>query len=382
MAYKRINHYKYIFVLLIAILLSVFSTPVRGDVSFLQNSYGPPEKQVIVPVKYNYSQATDLQRAHFQGQFTRVPGAAPDEMFVDLKVGYGRFFSLLNNGYRGFGYFTADLDSDDRFCFNSSLGHFLPVVGGELFFTYRVVRSNLSIPMQNLGLIEDKVYENSFSANYSRFTNGFLREASFNYSFSSIPSQEFTGSVVNHEPNDSWHKTKIQGGFSDTMTHEIAAHVAFGSEKMAIDFLSGFKTSLDFGYEYVEHDAFHDQPGQILKSFSALATLEQQTSIGLIQTSYKRVESSRTFSAGYLFRGLELYFKNTRYKDLEDTQLYGFKINIDLNTLGLPFRKKTKSLFSKATNFYKGSKQIRHNASISSDHFTTQPIIRQAIHTW
>ena len=382
MAYKRINGHNYIFVLLIAISLLASPAPVRGDVSFLQESYGPPEKEVIVPVKYNYSQSTDLHRALFESEFKQIPGGAEDELFFGLKAGYGRFFSLSDNRYQGFGYFTAKLDSDNRFCFNSSLGHFLPVVGGELFFTYRVVRSNLSIPMQDIGVIEDKVYENSFSANYSRSTNGFLREASFNYSFSSIPGQDFEGSVIDRNPDDTWHTTQVLGGFSDTTTHEVVAHIAFGSEDTAFDFISGFKTSFDLDYEYIEHDSFHDQPGQTLRSYSALATMEQQTSIGLIQTSYKRAQFSKTYSAGYSYGGLELYFKNIHCKDLDTRQLFGFNIKIDLNTLGSTFRQKTKTFFSNAVNYYKGSGQIRHNASINSDHFTTQPHIRQVASSW
>jgi hypothetical protein len=256
------------------------------------------------------------------------------------------------------------------------------VVNGELFFTYRFLRRNIYSSSQNIGSIHDKVYENSFSANYTRYSNGFIRETSFNYSFSAIPGQEFAGSVIALAPEDTGYSAKILGGFSDTTTHEIAAQIAFGSENMGFDFISGFKTSLHLGYEYVEHDVFHDQPGQIMQSFSALATLEQQTSAGLIKTSYKHVESSRTLSVGYSFRGVELYVKNIQYQERNDTQLCGVNIKFDLNTLGGPFRKKVKTLFRKATYFYKGLDQLRHNASINSDHLATQPNIRETLSTW
>lgn len=383
MAFKRINYHNHIFVLLIALSLWVFPLPASGELSVYQDSHGPPGKKKYDPVKYNYSQKSDLFLAGFKGELVkRAPGDTRDEMFVDLEVDYGGLFSPSNYGYRGFGYFTVQVDSDKQLRFNSSLGHFLPVVDGELFLTYRFLRSNIYSSLQSFGSIHDKVYENSFSANYTRYSNGFLRETSFNYSFSTIPGQEFAGNVIALAPEDTGYTAKIFGGFSDTTTHELAAQIAFGSENMGFDFISGFKTSLHLGYEYVEHDAFYDRPGQIMQSFSALAKLEQQTSAGLFKTSYRQVESSRTLSVGYSFRGIELYAKNIQYHEREDTQLCGVNVKFDLNSVGGPFRKKVKNLFRKATYFYKGLDQIRHNASINSDHLATQPKIRETLGTW
>lgn len=383
MAYKRSNYHNYIFVLLISLSLWIFPVPARGELSFYQDSHGPPGKKKYDPVKYSYSQKNDLFLAGFKGKVVnRVPGNSRDGMFVDLEVDYGGLFSPSNYGHRGFGYFTAKVDSDNQLRFNSSLGHFLPVVNGELFLTYRFLRRNIYGSAHNIGSIHDKVYENSFSANYTKYSNGFLRETSFNYSFSAIPGQEIAGSLIDFAPEDTGYSTKIIGGFSDTTTHEIAAQIAFGSDNMGFDFLSGFKTSLHLGYEYVEHDAFHDQPGQIMQSFSALATMEQQTMAGLIKTSYKHVESSRTLSVGYLYGGVELYVKNVQYQEREDTQLYGVNVKFDLNTFGGPFRNKVKTFFRKATYFYKGLGQIRHNSSINSDHLTTRPNIRETLNSW
>lgn len=380
---KKINYHNSIYVLLMALLLLAFSVPARGNISFYQDRHGPPEKKIYLPVDYNFSQGSDLHRADFKSKvIKREPGNTGDGMFVDLKVGYGRLFSPSNDGYMGFGYFTAKADSDNRLRFNSSLGHFLPLIDGELFLTHRLLRSNISSPLQDFGAVDGKVYENSFSANYTRYSNGFLRETSLNYSFSTIPGQEFTGRVLALDAEDSGYTAKILGGFSDTTTHEIAAQIAFGSENMGFDFISGFKTSLHVGYEHVEHGTFHDNPGQVLTSFSALAAMEQQTSAGLIKTSYRHVETSRTFTAGYSVGGVELYAKNIQYKDREDTQLFGLRIKLDLDSFGLPFRQKSKRLFRKAIYAYDGLGHLRHNSNINSDHLTTKPSIRKTISTW
>ncbi|MBU1137604.1 MAG: hypothetical protein KKA76_01375, partial [Proteobacteria bacterium] len=330
-----------------------------------------------------HSQENDIHLASFQGELVkRLPGEARDKMLVDLEVDYGHLFSPSDHGYQGFGYFTAKVDSDNQLRLNSSLGHFLPVVDGELFLTHRLLRSNISSSLQNLGSIHDKVYENGFSANYTRYSDGFIKETSLNYCFIAIPGQEFAESVISLDPDGIGYTAKIIGGFSDTATHKIGAQIAFGSENMGFDFLTGFKTSMHFGYEHIVQDVFHDQPGRIMQSFSALATLEQQTSIGLIKTSYKHVESSQTLSVGYSFRGVELYVKNIQYKNRDDAQLYGVKIKFDLNNLGMAFRKKIKTLFRKPTYFYKDLHQRRHDTRINSDHLATRPTIRESMSFW
>ncbi len=365
------------------ISLWVFPLPVRGDVSSVPDRYGPVPKKNYAPAKYTYSEGSDLHLTHFQGELIkRKPGDTRPGMLVDMKAGYGHLFSPSSYGYRGFGYFTAKLDSDHKLRFNSSLGHFLPVIGGEFFFTHRLLRRNLVVPVRGVGSVEDKVYENSFSANYSRFNNGFLRETSLSYSLSTIPGHEFGGLTTALDSEDVWHTTRSLSGYSDTTTHAMAAQIAFGTEKMAFDLISGFKTSLGVGYEYVEHAPFHDHPGQVIESFSASASLEQQTAIGLLKTSYKHLKSARKFYAGYSFRGVELYFKNTEYKESVNTQLFGFKIKVDLNTLGLPLRKKIKSLFRKETFSYSGNGKIRHSARINSDSFIAQPKIQESICGW
>ncbi|MBU0944486.1 MAG: hypothetical protein KJ804_13360 [Proteobacteria bacterium] len=383
MAYKRANYHNYIFVLLTALSLWAFPVTARGDVSFFQDKHGAPEKKNPVPARYRYSQENDVHLAIFQGELVkRLPGEASEKIFVDLEVDYGRLFSPSADGYLGFGYFTAKVDSDNQLRFNSSLGHFLPAVDGELFLTYRLLRSNISSSLQHLGSIHDKVYENGLSANYTRYSDGFIKEISVNYSFSAIPGQEFAESVIALDPEEIGYTAKIIGGFSDTATHEIAAKIAFGCENIGFDFLSGFKTSVHFGYEHIVQNVFHDQPDQIWQSFSTLATLEQQTSVGLIKTSYRHVESSQTLSVGYSFRDIELYMKNIQYKDRDDRQLYGVKIKFDLNTLGKAFRKKITTLFRNPTYFYKDLHQRRHIASINSDRLATQPTIRETISIW
>ncbi len=140
--------------------------------------------------------------------------------------------------------------------------------------------------------------------------------------------------MIAPDPENTRYTVQVLGGYSDTTTHEIAGKIAFGSENIDLDFLSGFKTSLFLGYEYVEHDAFHEYSSQSISSLSALATFEQLTSAGLIKTSYKHVESSRMLSAGYSYRGVELYYTNIQNRYQEDAQLFGFKIKFDLNNLG------------------------------------------------
>lgn len=383
MDYKKANYHNYIFVFPVALSLLAFPLTAHGDVSFFQDQHGAPEKKYSAPAKYRHSEENEIHLTSFQGKLIkRPPGEARDKMLVDLEADYGRLFSPSNSGYLGFGYFTAKVDSDNQLRFNSSLGRFLPLVDGELFLTYRLLRSNISSSLQNIGSIHDKVYENGFSANYTRYSDGFIRETSFNYSFCAIPGQEFAESAITLDPEDLGYTARIVGGFSDTATHKIAAKIAFGSENMGFDFINGFKTSVHFGYEHVAQDVFHDQPGQIRQSFSTLATLEQQTSIGLIKTSYKHVESYQTLSVGYSLGGVELYVKNIQYKDRDDTQLCGVKFKFDLNNLGVAFRKKIQTLFRKPTYFYTDLHQRRHNASINSDHLATQPKIRETINIW
>jgi hypothetical protein len=380
---KSSSYCNAIYVLLIALSLLAFSGPAYGEISFYEDSYGPAEKKINDPINFNYSLANDLHRATLQGKLVkRVFGENEEEMFIDLKAGYGRFFSPSNYGYLGFGYFSAKLDTDNRLRLSSSLGRFLPVVDGELFLTHRFLRNNLCSSLQNIGPINEKVYENSFSAKYSRYTDGFLRETSLNYSFSIIPGQDLAGSVIASDPQNGGHALQALGGFSDTTTHEFAGKVAFGSEDIDLAFLSGFKTSLFLGYEYVEHDAFHQYSSQSISSLSALATFEQLTPVGLIKTSYKHVESSRMLTTGYSYRGIELYYTNIQNRDYEDARLFGFKINFDLNNLSNPLPQKTKRLFHKAANFYKGFDQMRHNSFINSDSLASRPQIRETIKTW
>lgn len=384
MHYYKISYSTHIFVFLVSILLIVSKAYANDDYSFYPNIHGPQETIAYDPAKWSYAKKDDIQLAQFRGKLDkRVLRDAGDELLVDLNVAYGRFFSPSLEGYQGFGYFTAKVDTDNRIRFNSSLGHVFPWVDGELFFTYRLLGVNNGMSLPNLGAIEDKVYENSFSANFTRYSNTFIRETSFVYSASAIPGQDLARSVMNIDMEDtSWYETDVLGGYSDTFTHKIAANIAFGSENLNSLFITGFKTSLGFGYDYVAHDQYHDQPGQIKESLSALATLQQQTSLGLIKTSYKQLQSSRTLTVGYSISGIELYAKDMQYQDQAGTQLFGFSLKFDLNNFGNLFRKKKKRLFGKAASSYSSYKsldKIRHQASLNSDQFTTQPKLRESI---
>lgn len=382
MASKQSRYYNYVFVLLIAISLWALPQTAVGNVSYLQDYYGPPEKVQLQPANYSLIQKSQLHLASVHGELIkRHPDDTREGMLANLQLGYGRLFSSTKSGYLGFGYLTAKLDNDNRLRFNASLGHFLPKTNGELFFTYRFLQSSISGSLEDLGSIQDKVYENSISVNYTRFTSGFLKETSFNYSFSAIPGQECAQNIIVLDPGESGYTAKIIGGFGNTITHEVSAGVAFGSENIGLKYLSGTKTSFQLGYEHVIHDAYHEQPRQIMESLSTLISLEQQTAAGLVKASYKHLDSSRTLSLAYSFKGVELYVKKIQYNDQSDTQLYGFNLQFDLETLKNPFYNRT-SLFRKATYCYRDLDQMRHNESINSDYLITQPTMQETISEW
>jgi hypothetical protein len=164
----------------------------------------------------------------------------------------------------------------------------------------------------------------------------------------------------------------MAGGYCDTMTHEIGAQIAFGYESLNSNLFTGMKTCLGIVYEYAEQDALYNYSGQVNESVSLLAGIEQKTPFGLVNTTYKYLESSQTLYAGYSIKGVELYLKETRYQDKKEDRLLGFLIKFDLWNPKDPFSK-IKKLFRRDTRSDRGLEQIRHSISLNSDNFSIQP---------
>lgn len=236
----------------------------------------------------------------------------------------------------------------------------------------------MSATLPNFGLLKDNVYENSLSASYTRLTGGIIRETSLNYSISSIPGQGLSRNKGAELSEGSRHATAVHGGYGDTVTHALGAKIALGSDVLDSSLISGIRAGLGMGYEYVAHDAVFDQPEETDKSISAFASLQQQTPLGSVTTSYKYVETASNWYAGYTFSGLELYLKDNQSGDRPASRQLGLKLKLDLDNLGNLFRKTKKSLFRKANFCYKGLGRTRHNGKLNSDQFAARPRILEA----
>ena len=367
------NYNTYIFVLLITFSSSLFPVKARGEISSLLGNYGPQENRSYDPAKFRYSKKTNTYLTNFRGQLNKkVFNDAINDVLAEMGMEYGQLFSPSSSGYLGFSYISAKINSANQIKFNSSLGHFIEPIDGELFFTYRLLGTNQNYSIPTLGTVEDRVYENSFSASYTRSSDAFLRETSFNYNFSTIPGEEFYKTVQPFHSNTAKNMTRIVGGYGNTTSHEIGAQVAFGYEKLGSNLITGMKTSLGLGYEYAAQDELYNSSGQTEESVSLLAAIQQKTPFGLLNTSYKHLDSSQTLYAGYSLRGIELYLQETRCQDKKDNRLLGFLIKFDLWNPKDPFSK-IKRLFGKPNSTKRGQEQIRHSLSLQSENLLKKP---------
>jgi hypothetical protein len=368
----------YILVFFITVSLSTLSQTSHGEVASLQDNYGPREKSSYAPAKFSYSKQTDSYLTNVQGKLSRkLFEDTNDETLADLNFEYGRLFSLVGTDYQAFGYLTAQIDSDNQMRLNSSLGHYIPAIDGELLFSYRLLGKNLNKTLAQSGSINDKIYENSFATNYTRYSNSFLRETSINYSCSFIPGETLRRTRTPHGEQQQ-NTASLLDGFSNTTTHEVVAQMAFGYEELGASYLHGLKTSLSLGYEYVNQDEMFDISEQVEESVTFLASIRQRTSIGSIKTFYRYLDSAQTLYTGYSVSGLELYVKETRYQDKKNSRSLGFLIKFNLLNPDDLFGK-IKKLFKRSNTAGFDQDRIRHSMSLRSTKFTTQPTVRTSI---
>ena len=373
-----IRYRNYTVVFFITVSLSTLSQTTHGEVTSLQDNYGPREKSSYPPAQFSYSKQTDNYLTNLQGKLSRkVFEDTSDETLADLNLEYGRLFSLAGTDYQAFGYLTAQLDSDNQIRLNSSLGHYVPAIDGELLFSYRLLGKNLNNTLVQNGSFSKKIYENSFAANYTRYSNSFLRETSISYSCSVIPGEILHRTRIPH--GDQQQNTAyLLDAFSDTTTHEVVAQMAFGYEELGASYLHGLKTSLSLGYEYVNQDEMFDMSEQVEESLTFLASIRQKTSIGSINTFYRYLNSSQTLYTGYSISGLELYVKETRYQDKKNARSLGFLLKFNLLNPDDLFGK-IKKLFKRSNTAGLDQDRIRHSMSLRSTKFTTQPTVRTSI---
>ncbi|MFT5701446.1 MAG: hypothetical protein ACI8ZB_004340 [Desulforhopalus sp.] len=370
------NYNNYIFVILTTISLCLFASPARSETGYLQDNYGPIANSPYNPAKFSYSKTAATYLTKFRTQLNKTEfDNAGNNILADVNIEYGRLFSPSNHGYSGFSYLSAKINSDNRIKVNTSLGHFIEAIDGELFFSYRLLGTNLNHTFTTSGNIDDRVYENSFSAGYTRYTDTFLRETSLNYNFSTIPGEEFYGATLLSQNNTQKSNVNVIGGYGATMTHEIGAQLAFGYEELGSGLITGLKTSFGVGYEYEIQEELYNYSEEMEESVSFLAAIQQKTPFGLINTSYKHLDSSQTLYAGYALSGLELYLKEVRYQDGKNNRLLGFLVKLDLWNPKDPFRK-IKKLFGRNNSSNRGHEQMRHSVSLQSDSFSTQPKLK------
>jgi hypothetical protein len=372
MKHTGTSYNNYAFVLLTTISLCFSLGVARGEVASLQENYGPQENRPYDKARFHYSKKTTTNLSKFYGQLDKnIFGNKETDLVAEMNMEYAHLFSSSNGGYSGFSYLSAKLDNDNKIKFNSSLGHFVGALDGELFFSYRLLGDNRNYTLPSIGNIGTRVYENSFSANYTRYSDSLLRETLFSYNYSTIPGQEFYETAQPFQ-------TTIVGGYGNTTSHEIEAQMAFGYEELRYNLITGLRTSFGLGYEYVLQDALYNYSDLTDASVSLLAAIEHKTPYGLVSTSFKHLESSQTLYAGYSLEGIELYIKETKYQDKKDNRLLGFLIKFDLFNPKDPFRK-IKNLFRKNNSTNRGQEQIRHSMSLKSDSFLNQPVVKSFI---
>ncbi|BHH84743.1 hypothetical protein [Desulforhopalus sp. 52FAK] len=369
----RTNYNNYVLFLAITILLCLLPCAAVADTSRFQDSYGPQENVSYDPARFNYSKKTSSYLTKFKGQISKTAlGDSGTTRQGNMNMEYGQLFSPSDFGYRGFSYLSAKIDSSSRIKFITSVGHFVEAIDGDLFFTYRLLGANQDHTLATLGTIDDRLYENSFAVSYTRYSDRFLRETSLNYSFSTIPGDEFSRQVYQSQPGTNLPSANIVGGYGDIMIHEIDAKVAFGYESLGTGFLRGLKTNLGLGYEYGVQNEVYNYTGEVNESLSLMAGFEHKAAFGLINTSYKYQDSSQTLYAGYSIQGIDLYIQETRYQDNKENILLGFLLKLNLWNPKDPLRK-IKDLFGRNSRSKRGLEQIRQSVSLNSDSFSVTP---------
>lgn len=375
----RTNYNNNTFVLLITFLSCLYPPPAKAEVSSFRDNYGPQENRPYNPVKFNYSEKTATKFTSLYGQLSKdVFDNNASQIKAEVNMEYAHLFTPSGNGYSGFGYLSAKMDNANKVRLNSSIGHFVEAIDGELFFSYRLFGDNLHYNLPSTRSIDDRVYENSFSAHYTRYSDRFLRETTLRYNFSTLPGEEFYNTDQPFQLNGTNKRSDLIGAYGNIMSHGIGAQVAFGYEELGSRMITGLRTSFELGYECVMQDELYSAADQTETSISLLAAIQHKTPFGLINTSYKHLDSSQTLYAGYSLEGIELYMKEIRYQDKKDNKLLGFLIKFDLLHLQDPFRK-IKDLFKRDISNKRGQEQIRHSMSLKSDSLLYQPSLNSFI---
>ncbi|WP_153306503.1 hypothetical protein [Desulfogranum japonicum] len=345
----------------------------------LTDYYGPLEKSKPSPATFSYSQENDYKVFSFNGKLKRSNESIEDDYFTaGIRTSYGQLFSSQGNGFLGFGYFTTRIDTDNNIRFNTSISHLIPDIGSELFVTYRLFGANVSSTFDTLGYGEDHVYENSFAARCTTYSDIFVKEASIAYSYSSLPGQSLRTGIYDTDTQDHFRNTYLIGGFGDTESHAIGADLALGTDNLPLDLLHGFKIDLGVDYEHISYARYYDIESEVIQGMSGKASLQHKTNIGLLKGSYKMGQTSSTLYAGLHVGAMELYMKDTSYDDGDRNQVYGLKLKLNLYELESSLVPDDTPLFKPPGRRYTNVGQIHHNDSMTANSFYHSPKIHVA----
>lgn len=260
---------------------------------------------------------------------------------------------------------TLGLDTENRFRLGTSVGGFVPGIGGELIGSYRLLTGDHPSTLANRTLTE-----HGFGVGYTSYFDKVLREFGITAVYSLAPGSD---RLLNKSSSDVgayriWSQTN--SGFGDTSSAELGLNLAFGTDSKWF-FVDGYRVDAGFGYGYSEFGEFHSAPSREIDSVTGSIGLKVNTDLGTFSSSYKSGVTSDTFSVGYDLAMFRVFGTNRSYLDGFDEQNVGVLIRLD--RIG---KERDTSLFHKEKDQYTAPREMRHIEPLDSTLYTETPKVQ------
>jgi len=343
----------------------------------VQNSQQLPTGSITVETKTraNLVQLMLSASSRHDGDVTTFP--------IGLELTYGQLFSKSNpDFYDGFYRVTGKIDSDSTIRLNATSGYYLPVTGGEVLLSYRLLNSNLRESLNLTGAFEEKASEQGFSLNYSRYINSFIRSIGVNVSYTNLDG-DISSQTVESDIDGIWSLADISTGFGNVETGAVTIQTAIGSEDWDNPFLKGFRLDLDAGYEEVQYGAFGNIAEDTDQGLTVSATATISTTFGQALIGYHSGEASSISSISLGSSALKLYFRDIDYQTGNRETIYGLNLAGNLDDLLNPSRyfaslfSSQEKLFPKNKSGYSNIADTGHDLKFANDQFIAKPQIHE-----
>jgi len=349
--------------------------------SFLEAEENPSAKQDLSTLSQDKSSSSLFKfekkdqdsLLQFKGTATDRKQTGEEKGSFGLEALYGHFFLPVEEVYSGYYFFAGKLESDNRQRFNATLAYFLPSIGGEAKFTYRLLHAEIIDNLPLSGEFEEGALEQGLGLSYRKHLKIVLKELGFKYAYTHLGGESIESGPFDLDTPTSWSRVRISSGFGDVDTHEALIDFAAGKDAIDNPVLQGIRLDLGGGYQHVSYGVFQGIDEVTDEGLTGAAGLKACTPFGVLKGMYQDAQAAKTAYGGIQLGGFDVFYKNIDYQYGQDEEVFGIAFTLDLFDIGAAFDRGCRPFFNPSDTGYSSVYQMEHINGLASDEFVAKP---------